>query len=39
VNQAPTAAFTADATVQAGAPLTFDAAGSTDPDGDALTHT
>ena len=37
-NRAPTAAFSAEATVQAGAALTFDAAGSTDVDGDALTY-
>ena len=37
-NTAPVAAFSAAATVQADAPLAFDAAGSSDADGDTLSY-
>lgn len=38
VNAAPVAAFANASTVAVGAPLTLDATGSSDPDGDALTY-
>lgn len=37
-NQPPVATFSVAASVQAGAPLVFDASASTDPDGDGLTY-
>jgi hypothetical protein len=37
-NQAPTAAASGPSTATAGTPVVYDGSGSTDPDGDALTH-